>query len=129
MPAVGSVRVAGRNHRSLTVTLNTRACAVLQGYLNEREDMGDPHLFLAKNGAGLGRRSVETIISKATQAAGLRCVSVRTLRHTFAAHSLAKGTSVETIQRALGLASPAGVVEYVEAARALMDAALQRNAL
>jgi len=129
MPAVGSVRVAGRNHRSRAVTLNTRACTALQGYLNEREDMGDAHLFLTKNGNGLGRRSVETIITKACKAAGLRGVSVRTLRHTFAAHSLAKGTSVETMQRALGLASPAGVAEYVEAARALMDAALQRNAL
>lgn len=129
MPAVGSVRVAGRNHRSRAVTLNTRACAALQRYLGEREDMGDDHLFLAKNGAGLGRRSVETVISKATKVAGLRGISVRTLRHTFAAHSLAKGTSVETIQRALGLASPAGVAEYVEAARVLMDEALQRNAL
>lgn len=129
MPAVGSVRVAGRNHRSRAVTLNTRACTALQGYLNEREDMGDAHLFLTKNGNGLGRRSVETIITKACKAAGLRGVSVRTLRHTFAAHSLAKGTSVETMQRALGLASPTGVEGYVEAARALMDAALQRNAL
>lgn len=129
MPAVESVRVAGRNHRSRTVTLNSRACAALQGYLSERGDMGDDHLFLAKSGMGLGRRSVETIIAKATKAGGLRGVSVRTLRHTFAAHSLSKGTSVETVQRALGLASPAGVAEYVEAARVLMDEALQRNAL
>jgi len=129
MPAVGSVRIAGRNHRSRAVTLNTRACTALQGYLNEREDMGDAHLFLTKNSSGLGRRSVETIITKACKAAGLRGISVRTLRHTFAAHSLAKGTSVETMQRSLGLASPTGVEGYVEAARALMDEQLQRNAL
>ncbi len=129
MPAVGSVRIAGRNHRSRAVTLNTRACAALRGYLNEREDRGHDHLFLTHTGAGLGRRSVETIITKACKAAGLRGVSVRTLRHTFAAHSLAKGTSVETMQRALGLASPAGVDGYVAAARELMDEQLQRNAL
>ena len=129
LPAVGSVRVAGRNHRSRTVTLNSRASAALQTYLRERDDMGDDHLFLAKNGAGLGRRSVETIIGKATKAAGLRGVSVRTLRHTFAAHSLSKGTATETVQRVLGLASLAGVAEYVVAARALMDVALEQNAL
>jgi integrase/recombinase XerD len=122
LPGVGSVRVAGRNHRSRTVTLVTRACAALQ-------TTGDPHLFLTHKGAGLGRRSVETIIGKATKAAGLRGVSVRTLRHTFAAHSLSKGTKIETVQRALGLASPVGVEGYVEAARVLMDEQLQRNAL
>jgi len=128
MPGIGSVRIAGRNHRRRTVTLNSRACSALQTYLGERED-GDDHLFTTRTGKGLGRRSIETLIKKACKQAGLRGVSVRTLRHTFAVHSLAKGTTIETMQKALGLASPVSVEDYLDAARQVMDEELQRNAL
>jgi len=111
------------------VTLNSRACRALQTYLGEREDAGDDHLFTAKTGKGLGRRSIETTIKKVCREAGLRGVSVRTLRHTFAAHSLARGTTIETMQKALGLASPASIEDYLDAARQVMDEELQRNAL
>ena len=129
MPGIGSVRIAGRNYRCRTVTLNSRACSALQTYLGEREDSGDVHLFTAKTGKGLGRRSIETIIKKCCKAANLHGVSVRTLRHTFAAHSLAKGTTIEVMQKALGLASPASMEDYLDAARVLMNEELQRNAL
>jgi len=129
MPGIGSVRIAGRNHRRRTVTLNSRACRALQTYLGEREDEGDDHLFTTKTGKGLGRRSIETIIKKCCKEAGMRGVSVRTLRHTFAVHSLAKGTTIETMQQALGLASPASLEDYRTAARQVMDEELQRNAL
>jgi len=56
MPGIGSVRIAGRNRRRRTVTLNSRACSALQTYLGEREDDGDDHLFTTKTGKGLGRR-------------------------------------------------------------------------
>ncbi len=115
--------------RRLQVTLNSRACSALQTYLGEREDMGDDHLFTARTGKGLGRRSIETLIKKVCKQAGLRGVSVRTLRHTFAVHSLAKGTAIETMQQALGLASPASLEDYRDAARQVMDEELQRNAL
>ena len=111
------------------MTLNSRACRALQTYLSEREDSGDDHLFTTKTGVGLGRRSIETIIAKVCKQAGLRGVSVRTLRHTFAAHSLAKGTTIEVMQKALGLASPTSIEDYLDAARQLMDVELQRNAL
>jgi len=129
MAGIGSVRIAGRNHRRRTVTLNSRACSALQTYLGEREDAGDNHLFTTKAGLGLGRHSIEMSIKKVCREAGLRGVSVRTLRHTFAVHSLAKGTTIETMQKALGLASPASLEDYRDAARQVMDAELQRNAL
>lgn len=129
MPGIGSVRIAGKNHRRRTVTLNSRACSAVQTYLGEREDDGDDHLFTTRTGKGLGRRSIETLIKKVCKQAGLRGVSVRTLRHTFAVHSLAKGTTIETMQKALGLTSPAGLEDYLDAARQVMDAELQRNAL
>jgi len=129
MPGIGSVRIAGRHHRRRTVTLNSRACSALQAYLGEREDAGDDQLFTAKTGKGLGRRSIETIITKCCKEAGLRGVSVRTLRHTFAVHSLAKGTTIETMQKALGLASSTSLEDYLDAARQVMDEELQRNAL
>jgi len=111
------------------VTLNSRACSALQTYLCKREDVGDGHLFTTKTGKGLGRRSIETIIKKVCREAGLRGVSVRTLRHTFAVHSLAKGTTIETMQQALGLASPTSLEHYLDAARQVMNEELQRNAL
>ena len=54
---------------------------------------------------------------------------MRTLRHTFAVHSLAKGTAIETMQKALGLASPASLEDYRDAALQVMNQELQRNAL
>jgi len=51
------------------------------------------------------------------------------LRHTFAVHSLKQGTSVEVLQKALGLVDRKATAVYVELARGEMDRQLQEHAL
>jgi hypothetical protein len=59
------------------------------------------------------------------KAAGIWGASVRSLRHTFATHSVKRGTSVRVVQKVLGHASRKTTSVYVELAREEMDRQLQ----
>ncbi len=61
--------------------------------------------------------------------AGIKGASVHTLRHTFATHSVRKGTSLRVVQEALGHSSLQTTSRYVSLARELMDQQLEANAL
>ena len=127
--SVGSVRVwRGRQHRM--VTLNSKICEALRGYLLVRPaDAGDDVVFQSKLRRGMGERSIEDVVSKYLKAAGIWGASVRSLRHTFATHSVKRGTSVKVVQKVLGHASRKTTSVYVELAREEMDRQLQENAL
>jgi site-specific recombinase XerD len=127
--SVGSVRVwRGRQHRM--VTLNSKVCEALRGYLLIRPaDAMDNVVFQSKLRRGMGERSIEDVVSKYLKAAGIWGASVRSLRHTFATHSVKRGTSVKVVQKVLGHASRKTTSVYVELAREEMDRQLQENAL
>jgi site-specific recombinase XerD len=127
--SVGSVRVwHGRRHRM--VSLNSKVCEALRGYLLIRPaDAGDDLVFQSKFRRGMGPRSIEDAVNKYLRAAGIRGASVHSLRHTFATHSVKRGTSTEVLQKALGNASPKTVEVYKDLARVEMDRQLQEHAL
>jgi site-specific recombinase XerD len=127
--SVGSARVwRGRQHRM--VTLNSKACEALRGYLLVRQvDALDDLVFQSRFRRGMGERSIEDAVSKHLKAAGIWGASVRSLRHTFATHSVKRGTSVKVVQKVLGHASRKTTSVYVELAREEMDKQLQENAL
>jgi len=128
-PGVGNVRVAGRGSHARTVTLNIRACAALADYLAAREATGSPALFLTKFGKGIGPRGIENIVTKYCEEAGIVGASVHTLRHTMAVQMLTRGATPEIVGKALGHASPETMDVYVDMAREVMDAEMQRAAL
>jgi site-specific recombinase XerD len=112
------------------ITLNSKACEALQAYLAVRPpDAQDDLVFQTKFHRGIGPRSIELLVGKYLKDAGIRGASVHPLRHTFAVHTLKRGTSTEVLQRVLGHASEKTMKVYVELAREEMDRQLQVNAL
>jgi len=123
---VGHLRVAGRGHRSRTVTLNIRACEALSAYLAGRAGTDSPALFLTKFGGGIGPRGIEDIVAKRCKAAGIRGASAHTLRHTMAVAMLKRGASVAVVAGALGHARTETMGVYENLARERMDAEMQK---
>ena len=126
---VGSVTVLGKGRKQRSVTLNYKACRAIKNYLAIREDVDDTHLFLTKFKKGIGPRGIEKMAEKYLKEAGIHNASVHTLRHTFATHTIKKGTKLEVVRQALGHESLETTSIYVHLAREMMDKELQENAL
>ena len=126
---VGSVTVLGKGRKQRSVTLNYKACRAINNYLRIRPDADDTHLFLTKFKKGLGPRGIEKLVEKYLKEAGIQNASVHTLRHTFATHTVKKGTKLEVVRQALGHESLETTSVYVHLAREMMDKELQENAL
>jgi integrase/recombinase XerC len=126
----GCVRILGKGRRERTVTLNWKACKALKAYLAVRpQDALDQHLFLTKFQAGISPRSIERLVEKHLQEAGITGASVHSLRHTFGTHSVRRGTRLKVVQDVLGHASLDTTTIYVSLARQDMDRQLQEHAL
>ena len=70
------------------------------------------------------------MVEKYLKEAGIINVSVHTLRHTFATHTIKKGTKLEVVWQALGGHESLETTSiYVHLAREQMDKELQENAL
>jgi integrase/recombinase XerC len=74
-------------------------------------------------------RSIQRIVRKLADSAGVSSSTVHTLRHTFATHMVRKGTNMRVVQEALGHSSLQTTSRYVSLARELMDEQLEANAL
>ena len=62
-------------------------------------------------------------------AAGIKGASVHTLRHTFASHHVAQGTSLRTVQEMLGHADLKTTSIYVQLAQEVVRKEVQEHAL
>lgn len=97
--------------------------------LSVRPKADDTHLFLTKFKKGIGPRGIEKLVEKYLKESGIPNASVHTLRHTFATHTIKKGTKLEVVRQALGHESLETTSIYVHLAREMMDRELQENAL
>ena len=86
-------------------------------------------LFLTTFGRGMGPRSIQQMVEKRLAEARIQGALVHTLRHTFAAHSVRKGTKLDVVRQVLGHSSLATTSIDADLARDLMDRELQENAL
>jgi integrase/recombinase XerC len=111
------------------VALNYKACRALRAYLRIRPDIEDDRLFVSKFRKPLGPRAFQNIVKKYLDGARIKNASVHTLRHTFATHHVAKGTSLRTVQEALGHKDLRTTSAYVSLAREVMNRELQEHAL
>ena len=123
-----TVRV-GRGHKRRTIPLNHKVCRALHTYLEVRPDVPGRALFVSRLHRALGPRGLQKLMEKYLAVAGIAEASVHSLRHTFATHHVARGTSLRTVQIALGHESIATTSVYVSLARDLMRDELQANAL
>ena len=88
----GTVHVRdGKGRKARDVPLNTTVRRALQDYLGTQpEKAAGAPIFLSKRGTSLAVRSVQAVVTRLAQQAGIEriAVSAQTLRHTFARHYL-----------------------------------------
>jgi integrase/recombinase XerD len=126
----GIMRVlGGRGKKDRMIPLNTKACLALKSYLDERNGSGSRILFVNRFGESLGERGVQKMLRKYFISAGIENASVHTLRHTFGAHHLAKGTSSETVKEVMGRKDARSMLIYQTLAKNIITSEMQKNAL
>jgi integrase/recombinase XerD len=111
--ASGSVRVRGKkaSSKERIIPVGDRALEALQIYVNKgrMQLMRDPEeraLFLNHRGQRLTRQGLWLIIKHYVDEVGVsEDVTPHTLRHSFAAHKLSQGKSLQDIQKLLGHAN------------------------
>jgi integrase/recombinase XerD len=108
----GTVLLRGKGNKERLVPVGSFAREAVTRYLvRGRPELvatgrGTPALFLNARGGRLSRQSAWTVLTKASQRAGVtREVSPHTLRHSFATHLLDGGADVRVVQELLGHAS------------------------
>ena len=124
----GSLFVHGKGRKERTITLDYKACKALKAWLKVRPNVDSSRLFVSKFLEPMSPRAYEYVVKKYLKEAGIKGASVHTLRHTFATHHVAKGTSLRTVQEALGHAD-LKTTSYVQLAREVMNKELQEHAL
>jgi integrase/recombinase XerD len=126
----GSVRIlGGRGKKERMIPLNTPACIAINSYLMERADTGNHILFLNRFGEPMGERGVQKMLRKYLKRAGIGRASIHTLRHTFGARHIAKGTSLNTIQEVMGLKDTRSTAVYQVLAKEVIAKELQENSI
>lgn len=104
----GVARVLGKGRKERLVALGSFAVAALSDYLSDPERpkprVGDPGaVFLNRAGGRLTTRSLERIVARCVQRAGVtRHATPHTLRHSFATHLLDRGADLRAVQELLG---------------------------
>lgn len=126
---VGKIYVRGKGRKNRTLPLNYKACRALKSWLVARPDISDPALFVTKFREPMGPRAIQRMVHGYMDEAGIQNASVHTLRHSFATHHVAKGTSLRTIQESLGHADLKTTSVYVSMAKEAMKRELQDHAL
>lgn len=124
----GSVRITRSTGRTEHIPLNYKASQALVAYLKERPRSSSPTLFLNRFDAPLSKRRVQYMVKEYLERIGIFDASVRTLRHSMAAHHIARGTDLQIIQETLGI-SLASTEKYVSLSKKTARKALQEHAL
>ena len=109
----GSVRVKGKraNAKERSIPITGEALRVVSEYINNGreqllQDPNEPAVFLNNRGQRLTRQGLWLIIKYYVESVGISGeVTPHTLRHSFAAHKLSQGQSLQDIQKLLGHAN------------------------
>ena len=132
---VGLIRIKRKGSKKEHQPLNWKACEALKNWLRARETIlrrqqtESDALFLNKYGEGLSNRSIQRMLEKYLNQAGIEFASVHTLRHTAATHYAAKGGDIKSIQDMLGHSSLETTQLYVSLAQKVQQQMVQKLAL
>ena len=85
--------------------------------MKERKDLGTTVPFLNRFGEPMGERGVQKMLKKYLKKSGVERATIQTLRHTFGAQHIAKGTSLKTVQEVMGFRDPRSASIYVSLAQ------------
>ncbi len=126
---VGRLHVVGKGRKDRWIPLNYKACRALKTWLKVRPEAPHNALFATKFQAPMGARAFQWVVKKHLTEGGIKGASVHTLRHTFATHHVAQGTSLRTVQEMLGHADLKTTSIYVQLSQEVVRKELQEHAL
>ena len=126
---VGRLHILGKGRKDRWIPLNYKACRALQTWLRIRPETENRGLFVTKFRPRMAPRAIQCTVKKHLNEPGVKGASVHTLRHTFATHHVAQGTSLRTVPEVLGHASLKTTSIYVQLAQEAMKRELQEHAL
>ena len=126
---MGRLHTVGKGRKERWIPLNYKVCRALRTWLNTRSNGEDRALFVTKFRRPTGPRAIQHLVKKHMAEAGIKNAGVHTLRHTFATHHVAQGTSLRTVQEVLGHADLKTTSIYVQLAQEAMRKELQEHAL
>lgn len=116
----GFMRILGRRgKKERMIPLNNKACVALKNYMDIRKGAESDVLFLNRFGEALGESGVQKMLRRHLKTAGIGRASIHTLRHTFGAQHIAKGTSLKTVQDVMGLKDFRSISIYADLAKAM----------
>ena len=119
----GEIKVKGKGNKERIVLIGEKAVNSIKKYLYfERKTTSNTnYLFLNKFGNPISTRSIQRIVKKYSQMAGLHeDFHTHTLRHSFATHMLDGGADIKVVQELLGHSSPTTTQIYTHISKEKM---------
>lgn len=106
--------IRGKGSKDRIVPLSSNVSKVIDEYIDQTKDSRKKDtVFLNKYGTGLTPRSIQRIVKKCKERAGIRgTVTPHVLRHAFATHLIEGGVDIRVIQELLGHSSLATTQIY-----------------
>lgn len=136
-PTFKSLRVVGKGNKERIIYLNSSCQSALEAYLPDRlhlrkPGMGDDHLFLSRLGKGISIKTVQHIVKKYLDAAGLenKHYSTHKLRHTAATLMYQTGdVDIRVLKEILGHEQLNTTQIYTHVANKSIEEAMEKNPL
>lgn len=116
----GSLFIPERESREeRKVPLNKAVIEAINKYVgDERPQIEESiHVFITKTGNPLLVRNIRSTLDRYFKTAGIEDAKVNDLRHTFIAHHLSQGTSLQTVSKIVGhkrISTTEKYLEYIE---------------
>ena len=119
--------VSGKGDKDRMVVFANQTAVALRRWLEARDDSATDALFLNRDGGRLSPRSVQRIVKRYADDAGIRkVVTPHVLRHTMATSLLRHGADIRIIQQLLGHSSIATTQIYTHVDDAMLRTAYDR---
>jgi integrase/recombinase XerD len=107
-------------HAARDVHMNRRAKDALSRYMGVRAKTQDNHVFVTKTGKPFLVRNIRDAVERYFRKAGIEGAKINDLRHTFVAHHLRNGISMNFLSKVLGhkrLSSTERYLQYIKDAK------------
>ena len=119
-----------KSRKERIIPLNSVAQRAIKAYLKGRPvGCSTEHLFVTNRTTPMTRPLLHRLLKRYFVSAGISGASFHTLRHTFATHSLNKGTNLLVVQETLGHKHLTTTQKYLHFIREKQVEQLEQNAL
>ena len=96
------------------IPLSKKTTDILQKLLEEHKHKESKYVFSSKSGKALLIRNIRGAMERLFEKTGLENVTVNDLRHTFTAHQIKAGVSLQTLSRVAGHKTLATTQKYLK---------------